>query len=145
MSYIIQLLKENEQAVCDLYELFAKKFPIYRVFWKSIADDERLHVQFLEYTERKKIKVNEGILNIKQVKNTIDHVRGLHERIMSGEELTILQAVKEAINVENSIVEMNFFKPFELNTGYVHQSIEKIKEETKGHYKKLKMLKDSLS
>jgi hypothetical protein len=71
-------------------------------------------------------------------------VRSLYKKVESGEEFTILQAVDEAINVENSIVEMNFFKPFELNTGYIHQSIETIKEETKGHYRKLKMLKESL-
>jgi hypothetical protein len=68
MSYIIKLLKENEQAICDLYELFAKKFPTYKVFWMSIAEDEKLHVEFLEYSERKNIKINESVLNMQQVK-----------------------------------------------------------------------------
>jgi len=144
MSYLVKMLIENEMAMHDLYVLFAEKYPKYKVFWMSIANDEKHHAEFLEYAKSQNVEVNEKLLNSKQVKNLIEHARSISKKVRSGEEFTIAHAVNEAINIENSIVEMNFFKPFEFGPDDVLKSIEKIKTETKGHYQKLRMLKNSL-
>ena len=144
MSYLIKLLIENEMAMHDLYAFFAEKYPEHAYFWMAIANDEKHHAQFLEDIQSKNTGVNEKLLNTRQVQNSIDHVKSISKKLESGEEFTILQAVSAAINIENSIVEMNFFKPFDLSPEDVLKSIETIRTETKGHYKKMKDLKDSL-
>jgi len=140
MSHFIQLLAENEQLVCDLYELFGEKFPEYKVFWNSIAQDEKKHVKFLSNKTTQNSPVNEKVLHQKSVQGMINHIKATIAKVKASNDFTMKQAVSEALNIENSIVELKFFEPFKSgksDTGTV-SSIESIEKETKNHYQKLK-------
>ncbi len=147
MSRFIQLLTENEKLVCELYELLGEKFPEYKVFWDSIAQDEKKHVEFLSEISDKDSSVNEKVLHYKTVQDLIDHIKTTIEKVRKSKDLTMKQAVLEALNIENSIVELKFFEPFksEESNRETRNSIELIEKDTKGHYQKLKEMKAFLS
>lgn len=147
MSYFIQLLAENEQLVCDLYKLFGEKFPEYKVFWDSIAQDEKKHVEFLSQMSADRVSVDERVLHQKSVQAMIDHIKATIVKIKKSKEFDMKQAVSEALNIENSMVELKFFEPFKSgksNDTALH-SFKLIEKDTKSHYQKLKDMRDHLN
>jgi len=138
MSYFVQMLKENEQLVCDLYELFAKKFPEYKVFWESISKDEKKHVDFLSKINMTGQEFNEKVIHQKSVQSMIDHLQTTITKVKLSRDYTMKQAVAEALNIENSMVELKFFEPFRSKGNETSDSIKVIEKDTKNHYQKLK-------
>lgn len=145
MSYVIELLIENEQLVCELYKQFAKKFPENKDFWESIASDETKHIAFLKDTLNRKITFNERSMSRNHIKNMISHIETLLVKVGKGREFSQSDAVNEALNIENSMVEMKFFEPFRKQDGTIDSQISVVESDTRKHYDRLKELKNRLT
>lgn len=142
MSYVIELLIENEQLVYELYKQFAKKFPENKDFWESIASDEMKHIAFLKDTLNRNIPFHERSMSRNSIKNMISHIETLLVIAVKNSEFSQLDAVNEALNIENSMVEMKFFEPFRKQTGTLDARISIIEKETRKHYERLKDMKN---
>ena len=145
MSYVIELLIENEQLVCELYRQFAKKFPEQKDFWESIAADETKHVAFLKDTLSRNLTFNEKTMSRSHVKNMISHIETLLVKAAKSSGFSQLDAVNEALNIENSMVEMKFFEPFRKQDGTMDEHISIVEKDTIKHYSRLKDMKNSLA
>ena len=145
MSYVVELLIENEQLVCELYKQFAKKFPEDKDFWESIANDETKHIAFLKDTLNRNITFNERSMSRSHIKNMINHIETLLVKAVKSSEFSQLDAVNEALNIENSMVEMKFFEPFRKQDGTIDSQISIVEKDTRKHYEKLKGLRNRLA
>lgn len=144
MSYVIQLLIENEQLVFELYTQFAKRFPDQKDFWESIARDESKHIAFLKDTMNRNLTFDEKVLSRNHVKNMISHIENLIVKAKRAGDFSPVDAVNEALNIENSMVEMKFFEPFRKIDGTIDALISTIEKDTRKHYEKLKELRNRL-
>lgn len=145
MSYAVEPLIENEQLVCELYKQFAKKFPENKDFWESIASDETKHIAFLKDTLSRNLTFNEKAMNRSHVKNMISHIETLLVKTVKSSGFSQLDAVNEALNIENSMVEMKFFEPFRNQNGTMDALISTVEKDTRKHYNRLKDMKNSLA
>jgi hypothetical protein len=145
MSYIIELLIENEQLVCELYKQFAKKFPKNKDFWEGIASDETKHIAFLKDTLNRNITFNEKSMSRSHIKNMISHLETLLIKAVKSSEFSQIDAVNEALNIENSMVEMKFFEPFRQHDGSMDERISIVEKDTRSHYERLKELRNRLT
>jgi len=143
LSDLISKLAENEYLVLELYLIFAKNFPEHEKFWETIAAEEQKHCQLLDgfYDDilAQKAEVNEKVFSIKAVNDSIGHIKALIAetgKLNSG--LTMKRAVAEAMNIENSMIELKFFTTIISKDDATAQKLKKIEADTKNHYASLK-------
>ena len=55
---IINMLKENEIAIAELYGTYGRKYPKKQKFWKRLANEEIQHARLIEkLSKRKDVKI----------------------------------------------------------------------------------------
>jgi hypothetical protein len=108
----IELLADNERALCKMYRAFSNAFPHNREFWSLIADDESNHAKWVEAAKE---YVEKGLENVaptntprQVVTELIDYVSGLADKAEQGT-LTELQATSFSKDIESSIIDDKFF------------------------------------
>lgn len=149
MNEVIKKLIENENLVFELYTLFATRFPQYRTFWENIAAEESDHCKNLRKIStaviENKAAINERAFNVKSVSDSINHIRTLISEVGRNKpDFTMKKALSEAINIENSMIELKYFSSALSKNEEILEFLNKIESETKHHYTSLKEMNASL-
>jgi len=135
---IVDLLAENELAIKQLYEFYAKTFPEEASFWLSIASQEKEHAEALLSLKEKLDDINvyfdEKRFTPEAIQSTKDYI---DERIkyVIDNKIDILTALSIARDLENSLIERNYFKVFESDTPEIKNVLKKLETETLKHRK----------
>ncbi len=105
---VLELLKQHELVIKQLYDFFAGYFPQKKDFWLKIASEEQRHADFLQTLELNEAYVSwftdNSYLSLVAIQSSIDFVTQERERMnVSG--TTLLKAYAFSKNIEDALLE----------------------------------------
>jgi len=133
---MVSLLIRNELALGGLYSFYSQKFPKLKGFWDKLVIDEKNHAAWIQNLYERvgegSVFLNEDRFNLaalstfnKKVLKEIDRVKN--------EEMTSIEALAMAVDMETALIESKFFECFEHDSVEVKQVLNKLMEETRKH------------
>ncbi len=131
----IELLILNEQLVSSLYNIYARKFPEEKEFWLKKVNEENSHVQLLIGIQSiienaPSYIVKEDRFSAEAINTSIVFIRELIEK---AESFSLINALSMARDIENSLIEKDFFKIIPADPTNVKNAFSKIDQDTKRH------------
>lgn len=133
---IIDLLAENELGLKQLYEFYAKTFPKEAVFWLDIANDEKEHAMALlslkERVDDIYVYFDEKRFTPEAIQSTKDYIDERIKYVIENK-IDLLTALSVARDLENSLIERNYFKVFETDVPEIKNVLKKLEKETLEH------------
>ncbi len=140
LNEVIQKLMENEMAISRLYEQFGSTFPEDSEFWNEISREELLHFNWLkqlaDFVEKEKIGTRPTSLQSRAAAASASYVDSVREKCRRGE-LTREKAYALAYDLENSLLEKNFFSIFEFASTPYRKIQNEMTRETRKHREKI--------
>ncbi len=137
---LVNRLMENERAMVRLYEQFGETFPEDEKFWNEISREELLHFNWLkqlgDFVDKEKIGIRPTSLRSQAVSTSISYLNSLIEKCRKGE-LTREKAYALAYDIENSLLEKNFFSVFEFASTPYRKIQNEMARETRDHRDKI--------
>lgn len=126
----------NENKISVLYSAYAKKFPESAKIWERLAKDEKRHSSLLVDLDKRfsaEIKDGEVSENAPAILSYIGQF--IDDCIMQteSEALTFKEAVRNALSLEQSMIEKKSFEIFTTSNEEIIAVIEKLNRETEGH------------
>lgn len=142
---ILSLLVEAEQALAELYGLFAQRAPTDSSFWQAIAGQELEHaakiLSMRALVEQKPEVFSVGrMFTVPAVKTFIAGVRGNIDRTLQGE-LAPDRFVPLALSFETSLLEGRFYEIFHSTDLAFNALRNEIVAETQSHQRALRSKK----
>ena len=148
MNEIIQAIQQHELSLARMYEEFARSHPEHRQFWSQLAREESLHAKWIESLGRHFQKGQLGgsglKLNRQALKTSISHIEKQTEASRKGD-LSLLNAVSIALDIEKSMIENKFFEIFDLDDAKFDRIRSGLKQETAKHRQHLEKLFSELN
>ena len=142
---LIEKIANNEELIGRLYKLYAQKYGEYSDFWGRLSDDERSHSDKIRsFAANDEFEIDSKRFNEKDIVGFENEVREATEKIEQ-EEISLSDALKTALKLENNLVEKEFFKIFETDSdrlkfylGEMGESISKHQDRIKKMIEKIK-------
>lgn len=113
---ILDEMAKNEEKLSKLYALFMQKYPSRNEFWQSLAQEEVGHGHWIRTL---RMRVEEGAVLFQQGRFSIDVLNDFYKYIggqivhFDGlEEFPLIDALQVSKDVENTMLEKEFFKVF---------------------------------
>jgi rubrerythrin len=141
VSEVIEAMAKNEEAVSQLYQAYADRFPAQKAFWSGLAADEMTHAAWMRGLQA---KMREGSLSINRDRFKIQPVRGFTsylERELAGARepgMAPINALSTALYIEESIMEQRFFEAFQPDSPELKRVLADLATATKGHLEKVR-------
>jgi dTDP-4-amino-4,6-dideoxygalactose transaminase len=137
---IVDALKEHEQAVARLYEVYAEKFPEHEEFWTELAHEEVQHANWLVILRDRIEKNDEDFaverLPIATIQSSIGHVMQLAERARQSDFL-FTDALSTALQLEEGFIENKYFEVFDGDSADTVHTLTMLAQATQAHYERL--------
>jgi len=140
---IIGLLKDMEDTARQLYEVYAGKFPDKKDFWMGLSEDERNHVGIVHNIGSEIAQGDARFVDDKfkaeQIHNDLGWAK---ERLAEarGSDLSLKKALSTAFQLEDSLVEKEYFGIMEGATHDIRQFFQYLSEASKKHREKIRAL-----
>jgi len=132
----VEALARHEEAIAGLYSQFAEAFPDYLDFWNRMAKDEIDHAawvrEYRKLVEQGKSEVNRGRFRVKAIETSIRYINGYGQQARRNE-LSILNAVSLAVDIENALIDRKFLEIYETDDEDLKSVLNALIEATKSH------------
>lgn len=135
---VLELLIRHELALKRLYEIFAAQFMSHQDFWQDIARDEQRHADRLATLRTESASCAELLRNSRfkppAIKSAIGYIESQIVKTHKGN-LTLLEALSIANDLENALLEKQFSKLSETGSQEIKSILSDITAETEKHRK----------
>jgi hypothetical protein len=125
---ILTLFSENEQKVSNLYEIYSEQDTKRKNFWKKISKEEVSHSEMLKKAQRESQNV-EQFEETPYSRSVISYVsRFVDREIRKATEGKVgsLQAIQNALRLEQSMIEKKSFEMFSPKNVKVQRVMKKL-------------------
>lgn len=133
---IISKMEMLERDIGHLYKIFASIFPSSYSFWIQLYQEEEEHARLLGELEKQsqygKIFFDDTRFSLNAIQTTIRYVM---QKISEANNniITEQDALNIAWDIENGLLEKNFFKNFKTDDNYLTDILKKIISDTEKH------------
>ena len=138
---LIDQFVKQELLICELYKLFAKRYPEYNDFWTAMAIEEHQHASLLnrmtESDSNNKILFSNGELRSSSLDSSINNLKKIIHEFKNDNNFSISQAVIIALQLEKSLWERKVFQCFEGDSDEVRKIMVSLNLEQEIHIKKI--------
>ncbi|MDD4240768.1 MAG: hypothetical protein PHG54_04995 [Smithellaceae bacterium] len=138
---ILDLLEQLESEMGALYKLFADKFPKYRDLWITMAAQEAQHAawvaQLHALARDGKVYFDEKLTRTYTVSKVLDIIKEAQSKTRENK-ITLINALSISRDLEQSILEREFYNYFSGKDAATGSLIRKFKIETIEHQNQLK-------
>lgn len=143
----VTLMAQNEENVSQLYKAYANKFPDWKDFWLSLAEEEIEHADWIKklYDTAKKgsLYIDENRFSIESIKQFIAYSEERLNEAIEGK-ITLKKALSVAYDIEHSLIEKQFFPIFNGDSEELKDTLHKLEVAISHHRVKVKEVIDSL-
>ena len=148
MNEIILAIQQHELSLARMYQEFAKSHPDHHQFWSQLAREEDMHAQWIEslgsHYHKGHIGKSGVKLNRQALRTSISHIEKQTESSRNGD-LSLLNAVSIALDIEKSMIDKQFFEIFDLGDAKFDRIRAGLKKETLKHRQNLEKLFSELN
>jgi len=126
---------EHEEALRKLYKSYHKLFPEEEI-WEQLESEEKKHADVIHPII---LKVMDETIFFKEPPENYDMIRRSLSRIMSEiskaekKEVDLIEALETSIEIEETMIERNFFKSMGSYAPFIEDILENIVVETEKH------------
>jgi rubrerythrin len=135
---IVELYREQELVIADLYERFAGRFPKYADFWTGLASEEREHAGWVEHllhqTATDSVTFDEGKIRSLALTTSINYVQNLITSFDLAP-FDLKKALSCTVDLEKSLIEKNVFDRFSGDSPEVSKLLSILAESQLVHIK----------
>lgn len=128
------LLREIEQAIGALYDRYAARFPALAREWRQLADDECHHAEYLHglqmELQREHATFDGERFNLPEL---LDFLAGINASLAEAEAVSLPQAMRRALELENSVIEWRFYEVAAETHPVIARVFQSLSEETLEH------------
>lgn len=137
---LLDLLRDHELAIMRLYETFSDIFSRNQDMWKGLRKDEQKHALWIEklrsYPLIDKWMMENIKVKLQAIKSSIGYVESRIKDAKEGN-LTDLQALSIASDLENALIEKQFSKLKNSSSEKINSIMTALAAETEQHRKKI--------
>ncbi|MFC1947993.1 hypothetical protein ACFLXY_08760 [Chloroflexota bacterium] len=138
----VQILSEIEEDIGRLYEVYGKKMPEHEEFWFGLVLEEADHSNLVHNLIKKlhtdSVSFTSDPAVIAKLKEFRDFLVWEKEKVKK-ENLSFTDALKVAIDIENSIIKNGIYHLFKNPSGDMVEIMEKLRHDNTSHVKFLRM------
>jgi len=138
---ILEAMKEHEQALAHLYELYAEKYPECKDFWISLSLEENQHATWLGKLWSEIENGSEDIVverfPIGAVQRSTEYVKKL-EDTANQPDFTLVNALSTALRLEEALMENKFFEVCEGDSVKTKRTLNLLAQSTQEHCRKVR-------
>ena len=138
---ILDLLAQQEKSLQLLYEEYQRKFNENAQFWGNLVADEAQHSswihEFKTQIDAGNWYLKEGRFNKASLKTSLEYVRGKIDEARN-QNVSRLGAISTAIDIEQSLIERNFFEILGPDSPELKTLLTKLAGATKVHLSKVR-------
>ena len=142
---VIEMLARNEEAVSKLYKAYAEKFPAHKGFWSRLAEEEIGHAGWIRKLHSKvkegSVYFNEGRFKIEAIQTSLDYLNDWLVKARK-EEISLINALSLAWDIENALMERKYFEIFEGDSVELKHVLTDLADSTKNHRDRVKRALD---
>lgn len=135
----LYLLAKNEEAIAGLYQAYSQKFKEMAI-WSELVNDELEHAKWLRDLGSQigegKVFFKEDRFDPNAIQTSINDINKLASEADDPNVLPI-NALSYAKDLENSLLESNYFEVFDGDDPSLKEVLNKLKIETEGHAQKV--------
>lgn len=132
---ILKQMANNEESLSELYAIYMHKFPSRRDFWRSIAQEEVGHANWIRTLQA---MVDSGTVLFKEGRFNIDSLNDFNDFIKKQEnkaknEIPLIEALVSSKELEETFLEKEFFRVFEGDGPELETLLLALEYSTKNH------------
>jgi len=143
---IIMKMEMLEKVIGQLYKIYAKKFPSDDSFWIQLSREEEEHAKLVKELEK---EVKQGNLTfddqrfkVHAIQTTIQYVQKKINQA-NDSSMTERDAYHIALDIENGLLEKNFFKTFKADQTGLEDVLNKLIHDTAEHRNRINQKKNN--
>ena len=144
---LLEAMREHEQALAHLYELYAEKYPDYKDFWTELSLEENLHAAWLDKLWSEIENGSEDIIverfPIGAVQRSTEYVKKL-EDTANQPDFILVNALSTALRLEEALMENKFFEVCEGDSVKTKRTLNMLAQSTMEHCQKVRKLLQQL-
>ena len=136
-------LENIELTLSEIYQTFGEMFPGHKDFWANMAEDERAHAAWVRRMYAMYAGIKESPLSINRDRFQNRALRIFQEELeethleIRKKPLSLIQAVKLAVDLEGSLIERKFYEILEGDPNLLKGFFAEMKEQVLAHVKRL--------
>ena len=137
----VQILTETEEDIARLYEAYARKMPEHEEFWFGLVLEEADHSNMIHSLIKKVDTSSVSFTSDPDVINRLKDFRDFlvrEKENVKNEELSFTDALRVAIDIENSIIKNGLYHLFQNPSGDMVEIMEKLHHDNTSHVKFLR-------
>ncbi len=143
---IIMKMEMLERVIGQLYKIYAKKFPPDYSFWIQLSREEEEHARLVKELEK---EVRQGNLTfddqrfkVNAIQTTIQYIQKKINQA-NDSSMTEQDAYHIALDIENGLLEKNFFKTFKADQPGLKDVLNKLILDTAEHRNRINQKKNN--
>jgi rubrerythrin len=133
---VIMKMEILERVIGQLYRTYAKKFPSEYSFWMQLSNEEEEHAGLIKdlgiEVKRSNLSFNNKRFNINAIQTTILYIQKKISQARDSS-MTEQNAYNIAWDIENGLLEKNFFKTFKTDQPGLKNVLTKLIHDTEEH------------
>ncbi len=140
---LLDLLKEHENGLAELYKSYSEIFLEYKDFWQELAIEETRHAQWLDNLKTK-IESGAGCFIIERfpinaIKTSLNFVNQCIGKAYEPD-FQHINALSTALHLEEALIEKKYFEVLQGDGSDVKDTFDKLSADTQQHFLKIKQL-----
>ena len=137
---ILNKLEDNEKIIKELYQVYAQKDPKRKEFWDKLGKEELLHAEWIESfrsKEKEGFCYHKARFTREALNSFFSYIKDLVNEAQENQ-LTDIEMLGRALDIENALIEKNFFESFEGDSVEFKYLIYILKSATEEHVERVK-------
>lgn len=143
---IIMKMEMLERVIGQLYKIYARKFASDYSFWIQLFREEEEHAKLVKELEKEAKQGNLTFDNqrfkVNAIQTTIQYVQKKIDQA-NDSSMTERDAYHIALDIENGLLEKNFFRTFKADQAGLKEVLNKLIHDTAEHRNRIKQKKNN--
>ena len=140
---IIEAMKEHEQSLARLYELYAAKFPEYKGFWTELSHEEVQHADWLDKLQADIEDSSDDFIverfPLGAIQRSTEFVKQQVD-MADQPDFVLINALSTALRLEEALMENKYFEVIETDSIKTKHTLAMLARETREHYQRIRQL-----
>ena len=133
---VLAKLKIHEQALGRLYKAYARRFPAQAEFWSRLAREEDEHAGWIDTLQAEFRDDPSSLVTNRFPVAAVEHSIAFIDKLITkadAPDLTSLNAVAAALNLEQALLENKYFEVFETDKVEAKRLLALLRDEAHAH------------
>lgn len=140
---ILEAMKEHEQSLARLYELYAAKFLEYKGFWTKLSLEEVQHADWIDQLQADIENSSEDFIverfPLGAIQRSTEFVK--KQMVVADQpDFVLINALSTALRLEEALMENKYFEVIETSSTKIKHTLAMLAESTQEHYQRIRKL-----